>query len=109
MLSIDGKNIKISQGDTFNVLFQVYGYEFKNTDIVIFTIKKGLYTTEPIIEKTFTDIQNNQVNVIITADEMDDLSTGDYCYDLVCKSDDVVITLNYPAKLKIMEVVHDDV
>lgn len=108
MLSIEGRNIKISQGDTFNIIFQVYGYEFKNTDIVVFTVKKGEYTNEPLIQKTYENIQDNRINVVVSADEMDDLETGDYVYDLVCKSDDVILTLNYPSKLKIVGVVHDD-
>lgn len=108
MLSIEGRNIKISQGDTFNVCFQVFGYEFKDTDIVVFTVKKNTFDTENLIEKTYSDIQNNQINVMITADEMETLAVGDYVYDLACKSGEVIITLNYPSKLKIVGVVHND-
>lgn len=108
MLIIDDKNIKISKGDTFNVLFQVNGYEFKETDVVIFTIKKGIYSSDVLIEKVFNDIQNNIINVVITANEMSKLSTGAYVYDLVCKSGNTILTLNYPAKIIITGVVHNE-
>lgn len=109
MLTINGKDIKISYGDTFNVIFQVTGYEFKDTDVVTFTIKKGIYSSETLITKTFNNIQNNQINVLINSDDMENLNVGDYVYDLVCQSGDVVLTLNYPSKLKIVGVVHNDV
>lgn len=108
MLTIDDKNIKISKGDTFNILFQVSGYEFKDTDVVIFTIKKDIYS-EALIEKIFDNIQNNIINVVIVAKEMNKLITGEYVYDLVCKSGDTILTLNYPAKIRITGVVHNDV
>lgn len=108
MLTIDDKNIKISKGDTFNILFQVSGYEFKDTDVVIFTIKKDTYSNEALIEKRFEDIQDNIINVIVTADEMSKLTTGEYVYDLVCKSGDTILTLNYPAKIRITGVVHNE-
>ena len=91
MLAIDDKNIKISKGDTFNILFQVSGYEFKDTDVVIFTIKKDTYSNEALIEKRFEDIQDNIINVIVT-----------------CKSGDIILTLNYPAKIRITGVVHNE-
>ena len=37
MLTIDGKKISLSKGDTFDVTFAVNGYRLKDGDSVIFS------------------------------------------------------------------------
>mgnify|MGYP000663784405 CR=1 FL=1 len=94
MLTIDGKKISLSKGDTFDVTFAVNGYRLQDGDSVM----KKIYTT----------FVNNKVRVQISAEEMESLTIGSKVYDLVCITGDVKVTLNYPANLVIKEVVHNE-
>ena len=44
MLTIDGKKISLSKGDTFDVTFAVNGYRLKDGDSVIFSIKNTAHS-----------------------------------------------------------------
>jgi hypothetical protein len=52
----------------------------ENTDFIIKIFKK--INTEPLISKTYSDIENNTIEFSLTQEESSRLPTGDYCYDL---------------------------
>ena len=107
MLTICGKTITISKGDTFDVTFRLYGYSLLETDIIIFTIKDKIHYPNELIEKKITGISGDVIRVQIPAEKMEVLSGGRHFYDLLCQSGDAVITLCYPEQIFIKEVVHN--
>lgn len=51
MLTIDGKKISLSKGDTFDVTFAVNGYRLKDGDSVIFSIKNTANSSNVLMKK----------------------------------------------------------
>lgn len=108
MIQIDGKKIKISQGDTFDVTFNLKGYSLSLTDRIIFSVKDKLGNGEPIISKEVTNIEGNIINIKIPYNEMESLQPGVKLYDLVVINSSGKYTLMYPSTLEIVEVVHNE-
>lgn len=108
MIEIKGNDIAISQGDTFDVVFALNGYEITKNDTVIFSVKKTTYSEECLIRKEFTGFDGGEgVQIRIAASDMLNLEPGSYVYDLLVIAGDVRTTLNFPAKLEIRRVAHD--
>ena len=108
MIDIKGNDIAISQGDTFDVVFALNGYEIKKGDKVIFSVKKTTFSEKCLIRKEFSGFDGVEgVQIRITADDMQKLEPGEYVYDLLVISGEVRTTLNFPAKLEVRRVAHD--
>lgn len=109
MINIDGTNIEVSKGDTFDVLFQVQNYIINASDKVTFTVKQACFQQyKALIKKEFTNIQDNSIHVVISAEEMGKIGTGTKLYDIVVETTEGErTTLLNPSKLTICEVVHD--
>ena len=108
MIEIKGNDIAVSQGDTFDVVFALNGYEITKEDIVIFSVKKTTYSEKCLIRKEFTGFDGGEgVQIRISSADMLKLEPGTYVYDLLVVSGDVRTTLNFPAKLEIRRVAHD--
>lgn len=108
MIVIDGKNIIISKGDTFNVVFKLINAKIAQTDEIIFTVKSSLSSQEILLQKNIPYTSADKIEVAIGSDEMLKLKTGRNVYDLLVKSADNKTTLNFPASLYIKEVVHNE-
>lgn len=108
MIQIKGNDIIISQNDTFNVTFRLTGFEIAKTDTIIFTVKNELFDQEVLLEKQFSNISGSDINIIITAEEMKKIPLGINYYDLLCLSSGTKTTLNFPSKLIVQKVVHND-
>ena len=109
MITICGKTITVSKGDTFDIVFCLCGYELVATDKVVFTMKDKIDCPNEILEKEITGISGKFIRIQIPAEEMKALTARKYYYDLLCKSGNAVITLCYPEKVFVREVVHDAV
>ena len=53
MLTIDGKKISLSKGDTFDVTFAVNGYRLKDGDSVIFSIKNTATSSNVLMKNIY--------------------------------------------------------
>ena len=107
MIVIDGQDILISHGDTLDVIFELAeGYKVAETDTIIFSVKTTAGSSEVLLSKTIPFTAVNEIAVNIAAEEMVNLPVGAKVYDLLVTNADNVVTLNFPAKLIIKEVVH---
>lgn len=103
------KNIRISKGDTLDIKFNVSGFEIKDTDTIIFSVKKEYLNDDSLlIRKELNNIAGNKINIVLNSEEMSKLPLGTNYYDLVCISDDKKVTFNFPAKIIIERVVHNE-
>lgn len=108
MIEIDDHNITISRGDTLDILFKLYNFALNTTDTVVFTIKQSCLSKTPLMEKKITPDTTDSIHLVISADEMAQLGIGSKQYDLVVlTADNKRITLIYPARFTVAEVVHD--
>ena len=108
MIAIDNQDIYISHGDTLDVVFELAeGYKVAETDSITFSVKATAGSSEVLLQKTIPFTAVDEIAVNITSEEMADLSVGAKVYDLLVTSADNVVTLNFPAKLVIKEVVHN--
>lgn len=111
MLEVDRTlTITISQGDVFDVTFDISGLVLDASAEIYLTIKKDLSDREPILLKqcTSVDVEKKQIRVIIESPEMETIPVGKYYHDLVYKLGQNKRTLYYPARLSVEEVVHNE-
>lgn len=95
MFSIVGTTIKITRGDTgiftFDVMNEGAEYDYSN-DTVLFTVKQNTLTTDILFQK---QIRYGE-NVTILPADTDNLSYGEYVYDIQLTTEggfvDTVIT-----------------
>ena len=109
MINIEGTNIELSKGDTFDVVFQIENYIINTTDKITFTVKQSCISTSGVlIKKEFTNVTDNTIHVLISANEIEKIGSGTKLYDLFIKTEEGDrITLMKPAKLHLCEVVHE--
>lgn len=108
MLQVKGNDIVISYGDTLDIVFRVTGFEIVPSDRIIFSVKNELFDEDTVITKEFTNIEGTDINIIISSEEMKKLSYGINYYDILCINADNKVTLNFPAKLIVEKVVHNE-
>ena len=108
MLQVKGNDLYISYGDTLDVIFRVVGFEVELTDKIRFTVKDEVYDKEPLVEKEFTNIEGTDINIVLSSEEMKKINVGTNYYDLLCIKEDNKVTLNFPAKLVVERVVHNE-
>ena len=110
MLLIDkDKNITISYGDLFDVVFSLGGLTIEEGDKLCFSVKKDLEDAETCLytENFTVDYETNKFRITIHSSEMEKLTAGKYLYDIVYISADNKRTLNFPARLTVVRVVHN--
>lgn len=102
--------MKMSAGDTFDITFLLKGYALRENDTIIFSIKEDYEddNEEPILQKIITGVTGNFVRVYIPANEMKTCGVGLKFYDVVLMNNGIKYTLNYPTKLYLERVVHDE-
>lgn len=112
MLEIDSKTltITISQGDIFDMTFDIEELALDASAEVYLTVKKDLADKDPILLKqcTSVNVEKNQIRVTIESPEMETLPVGKYYYDLLYKVGKNKRTLCYPLRLDVVEVVHNE-
>ena len=104
-------NIIISQGDVLNVPFKLNGLTLTATDTIYFSVKDRLADDVPLIihKVNNIDLDGNRFAVVVPTAVMETLTVGQYFYDItLINADENKRTLNFPTKLIIKEVAHND-
>lgn len=104
-------NIIISQGDVLNVPFKLNGLTLTATDTIYFSVKDRLGDDVPLINHKVNniDLDGNRFAVVVPTAVMETLTVGQYFYDVtLINADGNKRTLNFPTKLIIKEVAHND-
>ena len=79
---VKGDNVEMSQGDYgVQLPFVISGPTITSSDAVKFTLKDGV-GGPVILEKTFTSISNNTINLELTAADTAKLQPRSYVYNL---------------------------
>lgn len=104
MVIIDGKNVRVSQGDTLNLSFTVEGTDIENMTAT-FSVKSRSKASPTLKEEM--DVQGNRLTVCIPATKMATVPAGVYTYDVVVENEETRTTLNFPALFTVVEVAHD--
>ena len=110
MLIIDNsKNITVSCGDALEVTFTLDGLQIQKGDKICFSVKQKLTDRKACLCVDITDVdyEQNKFSVFVPSCDMG-LEPGEYVYDIVYISDGNKRTLNFPARLNIIGVVHDE-
>ena len=80
MWNCTGQDIIMARGDYgIELEIEVEGATFAANDELRFKVARN---GETVVEKTFTNIQNNKVNLVLTKAETDALRVGSYRYSL---------------------------
>ena len=81
MWIVKGREIQMTAGDYgVELPISISGVTLGGSDAVLFTLKSVHYTT--VLTRTFTNIQDNTVNLALTSTESEGLPAGDYIYTL---------------------------
>ena len=89
MWKVRGNDLQMDEGDFGIALpFIVKGTTLTASDCMRFVFMNG-QSGETILEKSFTDIEDNTVNFVLTEAEGDLFPGGAYVYDLEWYQDDV--------------------
>lgn len=110
MLEIKGQAMKMSAGDTFDITFLLKGYTLRESDTVVFSIKDDYEDDDatPLLTETITGQTGSYLRIVISADRMKQCGVGLKFYDLVLMNNGIKYTLNYPSKLWLERVVHNN-
>lgn len=102
--------IYISYGDIFDVTFKIKGLTIEENSKFYLAIKKESADEEPCYLKQLSrvNLDTNSVRIIIESAEMAKFAVGKYYYDLCYIVEGNKKTLNYPARLIVREVVHNE-
>lgn len=102
--------INISYGDILDVTFKITGLSINKDAEFYLSIKRDLSDEECayIKQLSYIDFDTNSVRIVIQSEDMERFIVGKYYYDLVYKVGDNRRTLNYPARLVVREVVHNE-
>lgn len=105
MLYVDSdNNITLTRGDTasfdLTITENTTAYDF-SSDTVVFTVKKNVYTSDILIQKTFSDGL-----ITLTPTDTNPLNYGTYYYDVqLTTPGGAVFTVIPPTKIIIAEEV----
>lgn len=106
MVQVNKNDIRVSQGDTLDITFELEGYEIKNEDTLYFTVKNELYDKDTLIVKEIKT-SGTIIQVKLDIEDMAKLPLGTHYYDLFCMSDNKRVTLIFPSKIIVERVVHN--
>ena len=103
------KDVSISQGDTLTLCVYQDSISLNTNDTVIFTISTDIHTTEYIIRKNCIIIDEFNIVVNATKEEMSVLEEDKtYYYDFVLLRNGTRYTLNFPYKFYVIGRVNNE-
>lgn len=102
--------ITISYGDILDVTFDIEGLKIEEDSRFVLSIKKDLDDPQPSFLKqlSYIDFESNSVRIVIDSEDMEKFEVGKWYYDLVYIVGQNRRTLNYPSRLVVKEVVHNE-
>lgn len=105
MWVVNGNDLKMAEGDYGVILpIKITGMTFGASDSAQLVIKNKM-NGEVLITKTFTNIQNNTINLELTQAESEMLTVGTYYYRLDAYQDGNYLNNLIPyASLKVVDV-----
>lgn len=110
MLKNKGLDITVSQGDTARFVIDLGGFQLRDTDVIRFSLKPlgGLCgcANIPPLSKAATGLTGNRVYITIPSTITREINPQTLVYDLTVTNTDDVLTLNLPAKFKIIGTAH---
>ena len=111
MLLIDNYDISITRGDTGSVTFNFFNpddseYVLSNNDNVIFSVKRNVIDSTPLINKTYNNAGESNVTVVLEHSDTVNLEYGDYLYDVCIINNDSYVTTVPLSKLTLLKEVN---
>lgn len=104
MIHVEQKNIRISHGDTLDLICTLKNFHIDADDVVVITIRGNNGT----LQKRMRGISGDQIPMFFSTEEMNTLPPGMYRWDLLVKNELQNTTLAWPRELIIEGVVHDE-
>lgn len=81
MLDIDKeKNIYISRAEDVPISIDITGTEISPEDVIFFVVRRNTYS-EPVIQNSYTRIENNLL-IVTLSNEDTNISEGNYIYEI---------------------------
>lgn len=105
MLTAKGMDITLSQGDTARFMVHLENFELHESDAVRFSLKAWNANVEKLT-KVATGLTGDKVYITIPASFTSGLEPQTYVYDLTVTNANGVLTLNLPARFKVIETAH---
>lgn len=106
MLTANGMDITLSQGDTARFVIDLGHFELRPNDVIRFSLKEwNSNVTE--LSKAATGLTGDRVYITIPSLFTRRLTPETYIYDLTVTSPEGVLTLNLPARFKVVGTAHD--
>ena len=101
MLQVQGTNISMIRGDTgtidVNISANGVPYQILDTDKIVFSVKKSYDTDAYAMQKT---AESGKIKLLHT--DTNELSTGNYVWDMQITTTDGDVAMIGPGKLKIL-------
>lgn len=103
MWRVSGNDIYMTVGDYgIELPITVSGATFDTADTLLIVIKTGI-SGDTLLEKTYEDIENNTIRLVLTDEESAALGVGNYVYRLDWYQDDEFLCNIIPyAKFKVV-------
>ena len=103
-MKVNGTNLSMTRGDSESISVTISGYDIQPGDFLEMTVRKR--TASPVVlYKKVTEFSENKAVISITPEETNDLSIGDYVYDLQLTFGGAVKTIVKPSKFTLEEEV----
>lgn len=106
MIVVNGRDIKVSEGDTLVISFNVAGVNLKDARAT-FTVKRTPESTRPEIVEQMTIEEGGRLSLKVPAETMRHVTPGTYVYDVLVEDKNGRVTLNFPARFEVIGVVHN--
>lgn len=111
-MRVDGTDLFMIRGDSESITVTVKEnskiYQFKEGDIVYFTVKNNPYTEDIILQKIIAVFDNNEARIEINPEDTKKLNFKQYVYDIQLTSGGRVTTVVPCSKFTLnVEVTYD--
>ncbi len=82
MFEIKGRRIRLTRGDTAEILIRAEGVTFEPEDRAIFTVKEEADERRPKVEKVVTPAQDGLCTILLESEDTADMRPGAYVWDI---------------------------
>lgn len=82
MFEIKGRRIRLTRGDTAEILIRAEGVTFEPEDRAIFTVKEEADERRPKVEKMVTPAEDGLCTILLESGDTADMRPGAYVWDI---------------------------